>query len=65
MRYPDLEDRLAGQEKLAPFCVRWTASAAAIFIGCWVSISLAWMSPVTMTSTVHVNATPAASVPSS
>jgi hypothetical protein len=33
--------------------------AAAIFIGCSESISLAWMSPVTITSTVQTSATPA------
>ena len=53
---------MVSSEKLAPFWVRYTASAAAIFIGCCVSISRAWMSPVTIVRNVKTSATPAASL---
>jgi hypothetical protein len=37
----------------------YKTSNGAIFIGCWESISRAWMSPVTITRTVQTSATPA------
>ena len=40
---------MVSSEKLAPVWVWYRASAAAIFIGCWVSNNRAWKSPLTMT----------------